>query len=228
MYSLMSMRIMACSSSKRNSASARAVSVLPTPVGPRKMNEPIGRFGSLKPARERRIALATTVSAASWPMTRSRSRFSISTSFFTSPSSIRETGIPVHLLTILAMSSSSTSSFNMRATPAFAVLRGVQLLQLRFQLGQLAVLNLRGAVELALARLLLGLEAQRLDLLLHLADAADGLALLGPARPQRRRSAPSARPLRAPLHCGARRCSQSVSRFSAARSISSEVASRSS
>ena len=39
--------------------------------------------------------------------------------------------MPVHLLTILAMSSSSTSSFNMRATPAFrAVLRGVQLLQL--------------------------------------------------------------------------------------------------
>ena len=44
MYSLMSMRIMACSSSNRNSASARAVSVLPTPVGPRKMNEPMGRL----------------------------------------------------------------------------------------------------------------------------------------------------------------------------------------
>ena len=56
MYSLMSMRTMACSSSKRNSASARAVSVLPTPVGPRKMNEPIGRSGSWSPARARRTA----------------------------------------------------------------------------------------------------------------------------------------------------------------------------
>ncbi len=61
MYSLMSMRTMECSSSKRNSASARAVSVLPTPVGPRKMNEPMGRLGSLSPARERRMAFATTV-----------------------------------------------------------------------------------------------------------------------------------------------------------------------
>ena len=37
----------------------RATSVLPTPVGPRKMNEPIGRFGFLRPARERRIARVT-------------------------------------------------------------------------------------------------------------------------------------------------------------------------
>ena len=48
MNSLMSMRTIACSSSNRNSASARAVSVFPTPVGPRKMNEPIGRFGILQ------------------------------------------------------------------------------------------------------------------------------------------------------------------------------------
>ena len=108
---------MACSSSKRNSARARAVSVLPTPVGPRKIKEPMGRLGSLRPARERRMALATMPSAASWPTTRSRKRSSIVMSFFTSPSSMRETGMPVHLLTILAMSSSSTSSFNMRAAP---------------------------------------------------------------------------------------------------------------
>ena len=30
---------------KRNSASRRATSVFPTPDEPRKMNEPIGRFG---------------------------------------------------------------------------------------------------------------------------------------------------------------------------------------
>src|ERR1041385_6522734 len=51
MNSLMSMRTIAFSSSKRNSASALHSSVLPTPVGPRKRNEPIGRFGSPRPAR---------------------------------------------------------------------------------------------------------------------------------------------------------------------------------
>ena len=110
----------------------------------------------------------------------------------------------------------------------FAVLRGVQLLQLRFQLGQLAVLDLRGALELALAGLLLGLEAQRLDLLLQFADAADGLALLCPARAQSRDLLLQRRP--ASRSTSSRRSTllASVSRFSAARSISSEVASRSS
>ena len=59
MYSDMSMRTIAFSSSNRNSASARASSVLPTPVGPRKMNEPIGRFGSFRPERARITASAT-------------------------------------------------------------------------------------------------------------------------------------------------------------------------
>src|SRR4030081_268735 len=44
----MSSRISARSSSKRNSARARASSVLPTPVGPRKMKEPTGRVGIRK------------------------------------------------------------------------------------------------------------------------------------------------------------------------------------
>ena len=72
MYSDMSMRTMARSSSNRNSASVLASSVLPTPVGPRNRNEPIGRLGSDRPARLRRMALATTDStASSWPTTRS-------------------------------------------------------------------------------------------------------------------------------------------------------------
>src|SRR5438876_708172 len=41
------MRIMARSSSKRSWARARANSVLPTPVGPRKMNEPFELFAQL-------------------------------------------------------------------------------------------------------------------------------------------------------------------------------------
>ena len=43
---------MAWSVLKRYSASALASSVLPTPVGPKNMNEAIGRFGSPMPARD--------------------------------------------------------------------------------------------------------------------------------------------------------------------------------
>ena len=53
MYSDMSMRTIACSSSNRKPASALVSSVLPTPVGPRNMKDPMGRFGSCSPARER-------------------------------------------------------------------------------------------------------------------------------------------------------------------------------
>ena len=74
----------------------------------------------------------------------------------------------------------------MRAAPDFAILRGVELLQLGFELGQFAVLDLRGALKLALAGLLLGFEAQGLDLLFQVTDAVDGLALLGPAGAQGR------------------------------------------
>src|SRR2546422_4823452 len=56
MYSDISTRIRALASANRKRASARASSVLPTPVGPQKMNEPIGRLGSFKPARLRRMA----------------------------------------------------------------------------------------------------------------------------------------------------------------------------
>ena len=43
---------------------------MPTPVGPRKTNEPIGRRGSFRSARERRSALQMATTASSWPMTR--------------------------------------------------------------------------------------------------------------------------------------------------------------
>ncbi len=46
-------------------------SVLPTPVGPRKMNEPIGRFGSCEARHARGAPRFETASTASaWPMTR--------------------------------------------------------------------------------------------------------------------------------------------------------------
>ena len=64
MYSDMSSWIRASSSPNKNSASDLAVSVFPTPDGPRKMNEPEGRLGSLSPARVRRIALETATMAS--------------------------------------------------------------------------------------------------------------------------------------------------------------------
>jgi hypothetical protein len=60
-------------SSLSNSVSARvlASSVLPTPVGPRKMNEPIGPRGSLMPGARAQDRVATSCTASSWPITRS-------------------------------------------------------------------------------------------------------------------------------------------------------------
>ena len=72
MYSLMSKRTSACWVPNRNSASRRATSVLPTPDGPRKMNEPTGRCGLATPRRERRMARLIAEIARSWPTTRWR------------------------------------------------------------------------------------------------------------------------------------------------------------
>ena len=51
MYSLMSMRIRASCESNRVVVKTFASCVLPTPVWPRKINEPIGFLGFFKPAR---------------------------------------------------------------------------------------------------------------------------------------------------------------------------------
>ncbi len=107
MYSDMSTRMSADGSAKRNLASARASSVLPTPVGPQKMNEPIGWFGSLRPARERRMARLIALMASSWPTTERCSSSSIRRSRDASCSCRRVTGIPVQRLTMKAMFSSS-------------------------------------------------------------------------------------------------------------------------
>ena len=110
MYSDMSIRIIASCESNMYSASARASSVLPTPVGPRKRKVPIGRSGSLSPARERRSAFETASTASSWPTTRWWRRSSIFSSFAISASIRRETGMPVHFATTSATSSASTCS----------------------------------------------------------------------------------------------------------------------
>ena len=91
-----------------NSASALASSVFPTPVGPRKMNEPMGRLGSLRPARARRTARETVSIASSWPIIRWWRTSSILSSRSDSSWAIRVTGMPVHIATTCAISSSST------------------------------------------------------------------------------------------------------------------------
>ena len=119
MYSLMSRRTMLSSVSKSASARALESSVLPTPVGPRKMKEPVGREGSDRPARARSTASDTALTASSCPTTRSCSCSDRRSSFSRSDSSSRVTGMPVHLATISATSSGRTSSRSRRgASPS--------------------------------------------------------------------------------------------------------------
>ncbi len=120
MYSDMSRRVTACSSSNRKAASVLVSSVLPTPVGPRKRNEPIGRLGSFRPARARRTASDTASSASSWPTTRPRRASSMAISLSRSPSSIFSTGTPVHRETTEAICSASTTSLTMAPSSSWA------------------------------------------------------------------------------------------------------------
>ncbi len=180
MNSLMSTRIMWSSLSNRKPASALHSSVLPTPVGPRNRNEPIGRFGSDRPARERRMASATAVMASSWPTTRSCSLASICSSLSRSPCISLQTGMPVARDTTSAISSAPTivrSSCGLPLLPLFGFLR-LRFLQPLLQLGQLAVLQLGDLVEVALALELLDLVADAVDLFLDLRRALRG-GLLG-------------------------------------------------
>ena len=73
------------------------------------MNEPVGRFGSLMPARARRIDLDTAMIASCWPITRLCSSSSMRMSFWDSASVSLKTGMPVHMETMSAISSSPIS-----------------------------------------------------------------------------------------------------------------------
>ncbi len=107
----MSTRIRASSSSNRNCARALASSVLPTPVGPAKMNEPAGRFGSLSPTRARRMERLSADTASSCPMMRLWSSDSMLISFLDSACVSLNTGMPVVCEITSAMTSSSTTIF---------------------------------------------------------------------------------------------------------------------
>ena len=60
----MSIRIIESSEPKTEAARAFANSVFPTPVGPKNINDPIGRCGSANPLRDRRIAFAIELIAS--------------------------------------------------------------------------------------------------------------------------------------------------------------------
>ena len=114
----MSSWISESSSPNRNSASALASSVLPTPVGPAKMNEPPGRLGSFNPARVRRMACESALIASFWPTIRLCSSSSMRSSREDSSSVSLKTGMPVAVARTSAMSSSLTSA-TMSMSPAF-------------------------------------------------------------------------------------------------------------
>ena len=108
----MSILIMFFSVSNRASDRALASSVFPTPVGPRKINEPIGRFSSLRPARALSMASETASTPSSWPMTLLWRISGSLRSFSLSLSTSLATGMPVQPEMTSAISSSVTSSLS--------------------------------------------------------------------------------------------------------------------
>ena len=96
------------SDSKISDASTFASWVFPTPVWPRKINEPIGLLGEFSPALFLCIDLTTLETASSWPIILSFIIFSSFESLFLSVDNILFTGIFVIIDTTSAIWSSST------------------------------------------------------------------------------------------------------------------------
>ena len=123
MNSLMSMRTMASSSSNRNSASALHSSVLPTPVGPRNRNEPIGRLrvaqagaAAADGVADGPHGLVLADHALAQPLLHLQQLLALALEHAAT------TGMPVHLLTTSAISSGVTSSLDQ----AVAVVRAAR------------------------------------------------------------------------------------------------------
>ena len=183
MNSLMSMRTMAFSSSKRNSASALHSSVLPTPVGPRNRKRAdravgVAQAGAVAPdgvgdgPHRRRPARSRA-----WPR-----RSSIFSSFSRSPSSIRVTGTPVQRLTTSAISSGVTSSFTSELPSSWQLAQLLLgLLELRLEVAHLAVLDAGGDFPVALPLGVLQLDLLVVELLLELLDRVHRPLLAFPA-----------------------------------------------
>jgi hypothetical protein len=101
-YSLMLMVMRFCSPPYSASASANAVSVLPTPDVPASMNTPIGLLGLSSPARLVWMRLAIISIAWSWPMTRWPAASATLRMVSISLRAMRPTGMPVQSPTTAA------------------------------------------------------------------------------------------------------------------------------
>ena len=108
MYSLMSIRTKASSESNNSFARTLANWVLPTPVWPKKINEPIGLFGSFNPARFLWMDFAIFITASSCPITLPLISSGSLANLLLSVCAIRFTGIPVIIETTSATLSSVT------------------------------------------------------------------------------------------------------------------------
>ena len=126
----------------------------------------MGLFGSDRPARLRRMAPATAETASSWPMTRSCSLSSRSTSFSISPCIILDTGMPVHVDTTSAISSCDTSSLRIAPSSCLSFRACSACCKLALQLGDAAVADLGGLHQVAFAgrALLFGLRGFKVGL----------------------------------------------------------------
>ena len=203
MYSLMSMRTMARSSSNRKSASVRASSVLPTPVGPRNRNEPIGWWGSDRPGpgptnrvrdRGHRVVLADH------PLVQLVLHADELLHLALHEARHRDAGPLRHDLGDVLL----VDLFLQHRVTALELVEAIGAnLDLRVEIAHRAVAKLGGALEVAVALGLLGVGARGLERLLALADRADrvllelplrdhGVALLVEARPARLRARPAA------------------------------------
>ena len=188
----MSMRTIARSSSNRKSASDLASSVLPTPVGPRNRNDPVGRSGSEMPARERRTASETAPTAARWPISRSPITSSMRSSLAVSPSSSRPVGMPVQASTTSAISSGPTSSRTIGSVDRLLGLARPARAASRARGSRRK--DLAGASPRSPSRWQpVGLHAQLVDLLAQLADALERGLLALPTRPPARAAPPRGR-----------------------------------
>ena len=157
---------MSRSSPNMAAASALHSSVFPTPVGPTKIKEPMGRLGSLSPARARRIAFATAETASSWPMTRLCSSSSRWRRRALSSSVSLTTGIPVQPATIRATSSEPMVAWH---SPRFFSHSARSLLDLLLDALDLVEYLLRAHEIVAADRLRL-FRRQALDLVFLLLD----------------------------------------------------------
>ena len=142
------------------------------------MNEPIGRCGSCRPARARRTAVDTALTASAWPTTRLPICSSMRSSFSFSPSSMRSTGTPVQRDTTCATWSAVTAS----STMAPLALRRLDRLELLLELRDAAIGQFAGALVLAAALRIGEFDAQLIELGLELLRVGQLVLLRLPAR----------------------------------------------